>query len=352
MALTITPLQGPPHSKIETQQSPASDARAKAIAAFAAAQSGQPAVPNQSNISIEELAAAKEMKQDDSVETAAPDTTSTEPAVDTEATAPKEEESPLSSQYAVLARKEKALRDKVAAREAQFRQREEALTKREAELSNTKSSFDSSKYIAIDELKNNAYGKLLDLGVSYDDISQQALRAQSPEAQEIQRMREEFKGELQKVREEQANTRKSYETQQAQAYQQAVNQIRIEASQLVNSDPSFETIKETGSIGDVVELIERTFKEDGTLLTVEQAAQAVEDELLEEALKISRIKKIQDRLKTKEAPQAEQPKQQAALQNAKQPQPQQLKTLTNSVGSTRPLTAKERALLAFKGELK
>jgi hypothetical protein len=156
-------------------------------------------------------------------------------------------------------------------------------------------------------------------------------------------MREEMQEELRKVREEQANSRKSIEQQQAQAYQQALSQIRAETKNLVNSDPSFEAIKATGSVNDVVELIERTFNEDGKLLTVEEAASAVEEYLTEEATRLSKIGKIQKRL-------------QAAQQSnsAKKPvqeQPQ-LKTLTNGVGAQKPLNARERALLAFKGELK
>ena len=193
-------------------------------------------------------------------------------------------------------------------------------------------------------MKQNAFQVLSELGLTYDDITNQAIAQQSPEWQAFAQMKQEMQEELQKVREEQANTRKSYEQQQAQAYQQALGQIRNEARDLVKSDPSYEAIRATGSVNDIVQLIERTFNEEGTLMTVEQAAQAVEDYLTEEATKLSKIEKIQKRLNA----------QTQSPNNSKQQQvaTQQMKTLTNSMGANKPLSARERALLAFKGELK
>lgn len=346
---TITLVDKPlPPSSSTNQSSSAQDAKSRAIAALLgnAPQGEQkPQVADNNNVSVEELGAVQQSQEPQEQEAPRQDDKS-------EATEQAQEETPLSTQYAILARKEKALRAKAVAQEQQFKQREEALKAREAELQ-SRSSFDQSKYISIDELKRDALSALSKVGIDYDQISQQALISQSPEAQAFKRMREELEQEIQKVREEQANTRKSYEESQAQAYQQALKQIKTDAEALVNADPSFETIKETGSVNDIVELIERTFNEDGVLMTVEEAARAVEEHLVEEAMKIYRIKKIQERIKPVAKPTAAQSQATGAPQQSKPAQPQQqMKTLTNSVGNTRPLTAKERALLAFKGELK
>jgi hypothetical protein len=332
MKINVVPTPGASASTSQ-QSTPQQDARARAIAALSSSNSppGGEALPTVNSQVAQNALETQTIEQTDNTE---------------EVTSPIKEE-PISTQYAVLARKEKALRAKVVAQEQQWKQREAQLTARETELQ-SKNTIDTSKYISIDDLKRDAFGVLTKNGVSYDDISQQALAAQSPESQYYQRMREEMNQELQKVREEQANTRKSYEQQQSQAYQQAVTQIRNEANQLVKTDPNFETVRETGSVNDVVDLIERTFKEDGILMTVEEAAQAVEDHLIEEAMKISKIKKIQERLKSaaQKAPAAQQQASQA------QQQPNQMKTLTNTVGSSKPMSARERALLAFKNELK
>ena len=326
--MIIQPVANPTGSANTSDANAAADARARAIALI----SGQTPQVNQNNISPEEQGALK--NNDTSV-------SSQSTAEATEA--PSSEEKPLDPQYTALARKERALRARVAQQTEQLKAREAALSAREAEI-NAKSTQDLSNYIQKDKLKQNAFQVLSELGLTYDDITNQAVAQQSPEWQAFAQMKQEMQEELQKVREEQANTRKSYEQQQAQAYQQALSQIRNEARDLVKSDPSFEAIRATGSVNDVVELIERTFNEEGTLMTVEQAAQAVEDYLTEEATKLSKIEKIQKRLNA----------QTQSPNNSKQ-QPvatQQMKTLTNSVGAQRPLSARERALLAFKGELK
>jgi hypothetical protein len=295
---------------------------------------GTPAPQNQNNIAPEDTVKAASTGQVDTVESASEATSEvTAPTLDEETS----KDAPLSKQYALLAKKEKAIRQKASDMERTLKTREAALAAREAELAKTP-SVDTSKYISIDDLKSNTFATLQKLGVSYDQISEEAIAAQSPEAQALQRMRQEIQGELQTLREEQEKTRQSIENNQTQAYQQAVKQITLEATNLINNDPNFETVKEAGAVKDVVELIERTYAEENRLMTVDEAAQAVEDYLMEEAIKLSRIKKVQERLKPAAAP-ANQAK-----------QPQQIKTLTNSIGVQKPLSARERALLAFKGE--
>ena len=134
------------------------------------------------------------------------------------------------------------------------------------------------------------------------------------------------------------------ENQQTDAYKQAITQIRSDTKKLVTASEEFEAIANTNSVDDVVELIERTFKQDGTLLTVEEAAKQVEDYLVEEAFKLTKLKKIQQRLATAQKP--AEPK----LEPTKQPQT--MKTLTNAVSSPGKLSVRERAIAAFKGELK
>lgn len=255
--------------------------------------------------------------------------------------APVKEESPLSSQYAVLARKEKALRAKAQQQDAAYRAKEASLLAKEEALKARESEY-KSNYIQKDKFTQDPWSTLSELGVTYDQLTQSALN-QSQQDPATKAAIDSLKAELRAQQAAQDEARKGYETQQKQAYEQAVSQIRNDAKNLVNTDPEFETIKATNSINDVVELIEETFKKDKILLSVEDAAREVENYLVEEAMKIARIKKIQQRL----APKPEAPKQQAA----KSPQqPQQMKTLTNSVGSSRQLSARERAILAFKGE--
>lgn len=337
---TVTLVEKPTPQSIATPQSGSTSARDRAIAALVGSSTGnaqEHPVPNPSQIAAEDVikdTAQQEVKagQSDTAEV-------------TDSQVPTKEDAALSKHYAVLARKEKNFRAKVVAQEQQWKSREAAISARETELE-SKSAQDLSEYIHKDKLKQNAYGVLSEVGVSYDDISQQALAAQSPDAQYLRQMREESQAEIRSLREELGKTKQTFEQQQTQAYQQALTEIRNEATKLVNKDPQFETIKATRSVKDVVELIERTFKEEGTLLSVEEAAEAVENHLVEEAMKLSNITKIKERLRKN----SEQPR-----QTPTQPQSgntNNMKTLTNAVSSTRPLSGRERALLAFKGELK
>jgi hypothetical protein len=119
---------------------------------------------------------------------------------------------------------------------------------------------------------------------------------------------------------------------------------------LVAADPAFEITKATGSEEQVVKLIVRTFKEDNILMSVEEAAAKVEKHLEEEYGKLTQLKKLQARFKPAAATPAAVT--QAAQTLNAQKQPQGMKTLTNSIASQKPMSARERAIAAFEGKLK
>lgn len=254
--------------------------------------------------------------------------------------APKASEEPISSQYALLARKDKIVRQKevaLKAREAELKAKEDAMSAK----SSSNSSFDESKYISKEKLSADVFGTLTEMGFTYDQLTEAALNGPKPKdiemMNEIKALREEMKA----LKGESESTKKTFDEYQTQNETLGINQLTKQATSLINNNPNFETIKETGSINDVVDLIKTTLKEDGVILSVEEAAEQVEEYLVEEALKLARIKKIQQKL----APQA------AAPKAADAPKQQQLKTLTNSVGTSRPLSARERAILAAEGRL-
>lgn len=156
-----------------------------------------------------------------------------------------------------------------------------------------------------------------------------------------------LKRQLRAEREARESDRKAAAQAQDAQYQQALKQIRADATQLIRQDNTFEAIRETNSINDVVELIEETFKEDGIVLSVEEACREVEDHLVEKLSKYSRLDKIQQRLKSAAA--AASPQQSGDnSQQRQQPKP----TLTNAVSTSKKLSAKERAILAFNNQLK
>lgn len=261
-----------------------------------------------------------------------------------------ESETQLSnSQLAILARKERALR-------AKSQQQEQALKTKEATWAQEKSALEQrvqeleTGYIPKSSLKQAALEALQRGELSYDEITQEVMNPTDPRITANMSRLEKQVADLQAKLDRAA---KGAEEQSNVQYKAALKQIETDVTNLVKVDPSFEMIKHTGSVRDVVELIEETYKQDGYVMTVEEAAQQVEEYLVEEASKLARVDKIKRRL----APAASTVKKEEAEQSQTQtPKPQQqsqpMKTLTNTNTGSRKLSNRERALLAFKGELK
>lgn len=337
--MKVTPVQGPVTQSVAPNAQAQADAKARAVAML----TNQTAAVNQSAVAPEETRVA-------SPTVVTPETTSqpeTQPEVKEEA----RPTDPLSSQYAVLARKEKALRAKAQQQDQTFRQREEQIKGKEAEFraqieQELRQKYDKD-YIPKSKFKENTLGAIADAGLTYEEITQKQIEAGevNPSVKAYIERLEARQAALERSLEE--GSRKAQE-QQGEAYKAAINQIKQDATALVKSNPEYETIKATGSVKDVVDLIEMTFKEEGRVMDVEEAADLVEQHLVEEIDKLTKIEKIKKRLNpgvaTQETAQKQSPTQ------TKQPQP--MKTLTNATSSTRTLSAKERAILAFRGELK
>lgn len=256
------------------------------------------------------------------------------------------------SQMAIIARKERALRAKALQQEQEFKAKEAALNSQynskiaelEAKLNEYKTGYLPKSYI-----KQNTLDAMEQAGVTYDEYTQQVMTQQPTDPRVIAQLRrqEQVINDLQAKVE---NQEKSARDQQSASYQSALRQIETDVKDLVKVDPTYEAIRFTRSEKDVVELIERTYQEEGRVMSVEEAAGEVENYLVEEASKLARLEKIKKRLN----PPAETVKKVEAngqqTPQAKQSQP--MKTLTNSGSATRKLSARERAMLAFKGELK
>lgn len=237
-----------------------------------------------------------------------------------------DEATALDPKYEALAKKESTF----LAKEREFKAKEaEFETKIQEAINKALSEYKA-------KLKADPLGELNNEGVTYDSLVEQAVNAPNPELKSVQTKIEALEKKLTTAHEE-AQKRESAQREAA------ITQIRNDAKRLVESDPEFETIKTTESVEEVVGLIVKTFDDTGALLTVQDAAKQVEEKHFQRALKISEMKK----LKAKLTPEIVE----AAKQDVTKQSPT-IKTLTNNISSTRQLTAKERAILAFKGELK
>lgn len=242
----------------------------------------------------------------------------------------------------------------LARRERQLRQLQKQIQEEKAALKSKEDEYKTS-YISKAKLLENPYQTLLDNGYTYEQIAQLPMQIPNEQDRAVQGV----KAELAALKAEQEAVKKSNEEQTKKNYEAAVNQVRRDATALVETNEEYSTIKESNAVEAVVELIKQTFDTDGTILSVEEAAKQVEDHLLEEAIKMASLTKV----KAKLTPIAETPAipekktfDQAVHQQSNQQIKQPIKTLTNAA-ATMPssgLTAKqrrERAMAAFKGQL-
>ena len=161
------------------------------------------------------------------------------------------QEEQLSPKFAALAKRERDLwraAQGVKAQMAAIQAREDAFKARETEY--------QTNYVPKNAIKENPLAALSEAGYTQDQIIQMVLNGPKQVDPELSAIQTELKAL--KAQQEQAT--KAAAEQQTKAYQQAVNQIRNEATMLVDSDERFETIKETNSQEAVVTLIEETFK--------------------------------------------------------------------------------------------
>lgn len=262
-------------------------------------------------------------------------------------TPPPAQDPETTKRFAQLARQEKQLRMKAQAQEQSLKAREDALKVREAELA-TKSP-DLTAYIPADRVKNDPLSVLAEAGVSYEELTQQII-SQQPVDPRLQATINRLEAKIKDMEKSAEDGRKTYEQQQQDSYNIAINQMRSDAQDLINSDPEFDTIKALNRTNDVVDLIVEVHKRDKIVMSVEEAARRVEDYLVDSSFKASQLSKVQKRMAANRQANANTQVQQP--QTPVQAQPTRMKTLTNAAASTKPLSVRDRAIAAMEGRLK
>lgn len=196
---------------------------------------------------------------------------------------------------------------------------------------------EQASFVSKSDLINDPLKALSEAGISYEKLTELQLSQVAPDPnQSLINKIAELEAKLASVDEQ-------FTKRDTQAYDAAVNQIRNDVKLLVDSDDTYETIRATGESETVVELIKKVFDAEGTILSVEEAAKMVEEKLLdrklEEVERLTKLSKIKSRLsKPAETP--------VEANDAQQPQKQP--TLSNQAAVSRPLTARERAIMAFE----
>lgn len=175
----------------------------------------------------------------------------------------------------------------LARKEQKFRQEQQAFKEKQAALDAKAAKL--AKFEALEQkLAAKDYSAMEELGVSYNEYVQYLINreaATTPESQALKKLETEVQG--MKTAQEQ-NVNKQYEA--------TVAQYSKEIDKVVAENAEFSSVKELKKQSYVLQHILDTFHEDGEILTVEEAAQEVEAQLLVEAEEFHKLTKIQAKL--------------------------------------------------------
>lgn len=198
----------------------------------------------------------------------------------------------FASKFAALSRKEKALRERESDYESKFEEMERRLA--EYESRNQEPEVDWEHMLRNDPLK-----ALEEAGLGYDKLTELALNdgKLTPDMQ-LAAMRQELENDYKQKFEELEDRLNQKEQLEQDTYYDSVQQnFQDEIGNVVHQNPEkFELIAASEASGLVYDVIEEHYNETGRVLDIEEAADAVESYLEEEASKLMKLKKISNRL--------------------------------------------------------
>ncbi len=229
--------------------------------------------------------------------------------------APQETE-PISPQLAMLAKQRRALQVK----EKELADKEKALS------GNSRADLES-------RLKSSPLSVLQELGVTYDQLTQEILGNQSNHNPVIDELKAEIKALKEGVDNKFSEANVAQETQ-------AINYVADKLDALMATGDDFQLLKDAEGEEEVIRRIYSHWKKTGKELSVTDVAKEYQDELIEEATRYARNPLVQKRL-TPAEPAIDTPTQQTGM-----------RTLTNKDSARPNMDRRQRAILAMQGQLK
>jgi len=223
----------------------------------------------------------------------------------------------FSRKFAALSRREKEIRAKEAEYDKRIAELEERLNS-----FNQKSEPEPEPELPIEyRLKKNPLKALEEMGLSYDKLTELALNdgKLTPEMQ-MRLMREELEGDYKKKFEELENRLLEKEKSDEQRrYDDIQRGFKNEIDEYVNSNlDKYELIQANEANDIIYDVIEEHYNDTGRILDIEEAAEAVENYLEEEAEKLLKLGKLRSKFGIEnDLEQEESPRQsQVTLSNA------------------------------------
>lgn len=235
-----------------------------------------------------------------------------------------EETKPLSPQFAALAKQRRALQQEKAAFE-----------KEKAEFQAQPKDGSATEFMS--RLKQEPLRVLEEAGMLNDDsfynaLTESILNGHNPAAQEIRAL----KAEIEALK---TGVDTKFTERDSQAKQQALGEMKRDAEKMVADGDTYEMVRLTGSVPKAIELIERIYDESGEVMDVTEALNLIEEELLNDQIKIAQANKVRSRL-------------QPTQEHLQMQQQTGMRTLTNRDGARPVLSRRERAIQAALGQLK
>lgn len=233
----------------------------------------------------------------ESLEAAAPEPKPEEKVVEVEKAA--EEDKRFAAKFAALTRREKEIRQREKAVEQRLRQIEAQMKQEPAKVEPVVEPLER-------RIRKDPFNTLKELGVDYSTLTQIALNdgKLTPDLQ-MQLMREEiengYKSEISEIKKAMAERVESEKKAKEQA---AIDSFKAGiANSIVGNAEQYELLAAEGEYGvDLVyDVIDRHYQETEDVMDVQEAANLVEEHLLEEAKKRIELKKIKKLLEPSQA---------------------------------------------------
>lgn len=230
--------------------------------------------------------------------------------------APKDEK--FASKFAAISRQEKRLKEQERTFKASMAAKERELADKAANI--------GKDMIPRARIKQEALEVLKEEGITLQMLADMILNDGKPTQDMV------FNQKEKEIRDEIASLRKEREEEKRLAQEeknsQALHAFKTEISDYTKNNPEYELIRANDASELVYEVIEQHHSETGEILDIKKAADAVEEHLLDDAVKHVNVEKVKKKMAPQEPKKQEAPKVQAS------------KTLTNA-DSTAAATPKK-----------
>ncbi len=218
----------------------------------------------------------------------------------------EKEVDPFDSKFAALSRKEKAFRDDSEAKNKALDDKIALLDEKLAKLEEASKEPEPEPVKPLDyRLKRNPLKTLEEQGLDFDTLTNLALNdgKLTPEMQ-LNLMKEEIEASYEakfKVLEERLASKDEEalqvrKEQEEQTYNTTLSNFKDEINAFVDDSDSLDLIKEYDAQDQVYEVISAHHKETDRIMDIKEAADYVEEYLLEEARKLANNPKLRERL--------------------------------------------------------